>query len=265
MNINGNDYSPPGGYLSYGLGIYSDQAVGTTFAAGETKNVGSFDFDTTQTEVTFDVIEPAGAAETLISSAQVNGYVTTYENGAPYRQLSFNSYASTSGAQPRQSVRIVAIPGTYTVQTYGDVDGSRVSFGNFTLELKEPLPTPVGTGVTVTAGVDLVFDNVTVAGVSTASQLPVGPALPLGYSTVVNNDLTAYYSISTIATFDRYVGVTIDYSDDVVRADQEENLKLFYFDDATQTWIDVTIEVDTVNNTITGTAPELSSIRHRRG
>lgn len=261
INISGYDHSTPGVYLNYGLGVYDYRAAKTTFEGGETKTVASFDFDTTQTELTFDVIEPAGAtAETLITNAQVNGYVTTYVDGAPDKQLSFNSSASTSGAQPRQRVRIVGIPGTYNVQTYGYVEGSRVSFGNFTLELKEPLPTPVGTGVTVTAGtgVDLVFDNVTTAGVSTAAQLPVGPALPGGYTTVLNNDVTAYYSISTTATFDGYIDVTISYTDDTVPPEQEADLKLFYFDDATQTWIDITIEVDEANNTITGTAPALA-------
>ena len=122
------------------------------------------------------------------------------------------------------------------------------------------MPTPVGTNVAVTAGtgVELVFDNVTTGGVSTASQLPVGPALPAGYTTIINNDVTAYYSISTTATFDGYIDVTIDYVEGAVAPEVEADLKLFYFDDATQTWIDITIEVDEVNNTITGTAPELA-------
>ena len=260
ISINGYDYSTRGVYLSYALGIYDYQPITHTFAGGETENLGGFDFDTTQTELTFDVIEPAGATEEiLISSANINGYVTTYENGAPYQQLSMSASVS-GGAKPRQRVRIVGIPGTYNLQTYGYVEGSRVSFGNFSLELKEPLPTPVGTDVTVEAGtgVELVFDNVVEAGVSTAAQLPVGPALPAGFSPVVNNDVNAYYSISTTATFDGYVDVTIDYAEDAVAAEDEADLKLFYFDEASETWIDVTIEVHEVNNTITGTAPELA-------
>jgi hypothetical protein len=260
ININGYDNSTPGVYLSYAMGIYEYQPYTRTFDGGETVTVGSYDFDTTQTELTFDVIEPAGATEEiLISSANINGSVTTYENGAPNRQLSISASVS-GGAKPRQRVRIVGVPGTYNLSTYGYVDGSRVSFGNFSLELKEPLPTPVGTDVTVEAGtgIELVFDNVTEAGVSTASQLPVGPALPAGFSPIVNNDVNAYYSISTTATFDGYVDITIDYTEDAVAAEDEANLKLFYFDEASETWIDVTIEVDEVNNTITGTAPELA-------
>ncbi|MCF3651319.1 HYR domain-containing protein [Synoicihabitans lomoniglobus] len=263
ININGYDYSQAGIYISYAMGIYDYTRAnqGVTFAGGVDQVLPSFDFDTTQTELTFDVVEAADAtSETLISNARVTGSVVTYVDGSPQYQLSFSSSTSTSAAQPRQRVRIVGVPGTYNVQTYGTVDGSSVSFGNFSLELKEPLPTPVGTSVEVSAGsgVGLVFDEVTTSGVSTASQLPVGPALPAGYTGLVSNGEKAYYSVSTTATFSGYVDVTVDYSADAVPPELESELTLFYYDDPTQTWIDVTIAVDELNNQVLGTAPELS-------
>jgi hypothetical protein len=263
LGVNGYDYSTPGVYISYSLGIYDYQRANQniTVAAGETKTIPSFDLNTTQTELTFDVIEPAGAAsETLISDARVNGYVTTYNGSTPLYQYSFNSSTSTSSPQARQRVRIIGAPGIYNVQTYGTVSGSNVSFGNFSLELKAPLPTPVGTDVTVNAGtgVTLVFDNVTTAGVSTASQLPVGPALPAGYSILTNSGAKVYYGISTTAAFTGFVDVTVNYAAAAVAPALEPRLKLFYYDNTAQTWLDVTVGVDQANNKITGTAPALS-------
>jgi hypothetical protein len=268
VNVSGYDGSTPGFQYYYSLGLYDYQRanLGVTFAAGDTKTLPAFNINTTQTELTFDVVEPSGAtSETLISDARVSGYVTTYVTGAngsqtAQYQLSFNSSTYTNTPQARPRVRIVGMPGTYTVQTYGTVSGSNVSFGNFTLELKAPLPTPVGTDVTVAAGtgVTLVFDNVTTAGVSTSSQLPVGPALPAGYSILTNSGAKVYYNISTTATFSGYVDVTVAYAADAVPAALEPRLKLFYYDNATQKWIDVTVGIDQVNNQITGTAPALS-------
>ncbi len=263
LSVSGYDGSTPGVQYYFSLGLYDYQRAsqGITFAAGETRTLPSFDLNTTQTELTFDVIEPAGAtSETLISDARVSGYVTTYNGGTPQYQLSFNSSTYTSTPQARPRVRIVGVPGTYNVQTYGTVSGSNVSFGNFTLELKAPLPTPVGTDVTVPAGtgVTLEFDNVTVAGVSTSSQVPVGPALPAGYTILTNSGSKVYYNISTTATYSGYIDVTVTYAADAVAAALEPRLKLFQYSGASQTWQDITVAVDPAANTITGTTNALS-------
>ena len=77
------------------------------------------------------------------------------------------------------------------------------------------------TGVVVAALIFVLFDNVITAGVSTAAQLPVGPALPSGYSVITSNGSTAYFSVSTTATFDGFVDVTIDYAEGTVPAELE--------------------------------------------
>jgi len=241
---------------------YDATRSATTFAAGDNRTLAPISINTTQTEFTFDVIEPAGAtSETLISSPRVQGWANTFSSSGQYTgYISFYAvnYNSAS-AKPR--VLIVGEPGTYTVQAYANVDGSDVSFGNFTLELKAPLPTPAGTDVKVDAGagVDLQFDKVTTAGVTTVAQLPVGPALPGGYSNLTSNGNKVYYSGSTTAVYEGYVDVSISYDATNIPAALEDNLHLFYYDKPTETWIDITTSVDKVNHTITGTAPGLST------
>lgn len=254
-----------GSYDSAGSNyLYRSDAssTATTFAAGDNLTLAPVAINTTQTEFTFDVIEPAGAtSETLISNPSISGYAYRYSPSGQYLgYLQFNSYGNAyNQAKPR--VRIVGEPGTYNVQASAYVDGSNVSFGSFTIELKEPITTPVGTGVTVAPGADvsLTFDNVTTSGVTTVSQLPVGPALPGGYSNVTSGGTKVYYSASTTAVFSGYIDVTVPFDPTTVPAELESRLHLFYYDKATETWIDITTSVDQANNKVTGTAPALST------
>ena len=250
----------PSGYFS--LYRYDAASPSTTFAAGDSLTVAPINVNTTQTEFTFDVIEAPGAAsETLISYPRISGYVYRYgSNGQWLGYTSINAQSYAYG-QAKPVVRVVGEPGTYYLQAFGNVDGSDVSFGNFTLELKAPLPTPVGTNVSVApgAGVTLEFDEVTTSGVTTVSQLPVGPALPPGYSNLTSNGAKIYYSASTTATIAGYVDVSIAYDPATVPAELESDLHLFYYDKPTQTWIDITTSVDQAGNNITGTAPGLST------
>lgn len=241
---------------------YDATRAATTFAAGDNLTLAPFTLNTTETVFTFDVIEAPGATgETLISYPRINGYAYHYSPGGQYLGYVSINAQSYANQQAKPSVRIVGEPGTYYVQAYANVDGSDVSFGNFTLELKAPLPTPVGTDVIVSpgAGVTLEFDEVTVAGVTTVSQLPVGPALPGGYSNLTSDGAKIYYSASTTATFAGYIDLTVSFDPATVPAELEGDLHLFYYDKATETWIDVTTSVDEGNNLVTGTAPGLST------
>lgn len=248
------------GYFS--IYKYDAATPATTFAAGDNLTLAPITVNTTQTEFTFDVIEAAGAtSETLISNPRIQAYSYQYSPTGQYLgqiSISAQSYAYNQ-AKPR--VRVVGEPGTYTVQAYANVDGSDVSFGTFTLELQAPLPTPVGTNVTVNPGegVTLVFDEVTTAGVTTVAQLPVGPALPGGYSNLRSDGAKIYYSASTTAVFSGYIDVTFAYDPATVPAELEADLHLFYYDTASESWIDITTGIDPVTNLITGTAPGLAT------
>ncbi|MBA3854732.1 MAG: hypothetical protein C0503_09960 [Gemmatimonas sp.] len=254
-----------GSYASDGyfyLYKYSSNGPTASIAAGGTVSTAAVTLDTTETEFTFDVIEPAGAtSETLISYPRISAYAYSFSPTGQYLgsiSVGASSYAYRV-AKPR--VRVVGEPGTYTIDAYANVDGSDVSFGRFTLELKAPLPTPVGTNVTVTPtpGVTFEFDNVTTAGVTTVSQLPVGPALPGGYSNLTSNGAKIYYSASTTATFSGYIDVSISYDPATVPAALEGDLHLFYYDKPSESWIDITTSVDQAGNLVTGTAPGLST------
>ncbi len=248
------------GYFS--LSRYDATTPSITVAAGENVTRAPITLNTTQTEFTFDVIEAPGATgETLISYPRINGWANNYSSSGQWIGQGSIYAQSWSYAQAKPRVVVVGEPGTYTVQAYANVDGSDVSFGTFTLELKAPLPTPVGTNVTVSpgAGVTLEFDNVTTAGVTTVSQLPVGPALPGGYSNLTANGAKIYYSASTTATFTGYIDVSISFDPATVPAALEAGLHLFYYDKASESWIDITTSVDEVNNLVTGTAPGLST------
>ncbi|MBI2514374.1 MAG: HYR domain-containing protein [Opitutae bacterium] len=248
------------GYFS--ITNYAPNRAQTTFAAGDNVTLPAFQLNTTQTEFTFDVVEPAGAtSETLISYPNIWGYAYKYSPSGEWLGYTSVNAQFYGAAQAKPRVRVVGEPGTYTLQAYGYVDGSNVSFGSFTIELKAPLPTPVGTDVVVApgAGVTLEFDHVTTEGVTTVSQLPVGPALPGGYSNLTSNGAKVYYSASTTATFDGYIDVTVGYDASTIPPELEGALHLFYYDKPTETWIDITTGVDAVNNTISGTAPGLST------
>ena len=249
-------------YQSIGSYNQANTTNTATFAAGDNKTLPAISINTTQTEFTFDVIEAPGAtSETLISYPYLSGYAYKYAPTGEYLGQSsvYSQSYTTNLAKPR--VRLIGEPGTYQIQAYGNVEGSSVSFGSFTIELKAPLPTPVGTNVTVSpgAGTTLVFDHVTTAGVTTASQLPVGPALPGGYSNLTSGGQKIYYNASTTAVFDGFINVTVGYDAATVPTELESRLHLFYYDTATEKWIDITTGVDATNNQVTGVAPALAT------
>ncbi len=254
----GYDTSTPGDYFYYSISRY-DYSAGNnpvTFAAGDNKTLPGISLNTTQTDLTFDVIEPAGTAtETVISYPSING---SFYDG----QQSTSFYAANYGtptAKPR--VRIVGVPGTYTVDAYGTVDGSQVSFGHFTLELKVPIITSAGTGVSVqpTTNSSVTFANVTSPGVTTGAELPVGPGVPAGYTILTNSGQKTYYSLSTTATFSGNVDVTVNYDPSSISAADAPNLKLLAYNNSTQTWTDITTSVDTTAHKVTGSASALTT------
>jgi len=66
------------------------------------------------------------------------------------------------------------------------------------------------------------------------------------------------YDISTTAVFSGTIDITIRYEGGGLTAAQESTLKLWYYEAATNKWIDITAYVDTANNIIRGVSPNLS-------
>ncbi len=263
LSLQGSDTSVPSDYLIFQFSSYDFQRGETPveIEPGETKTLPALNVTTGQADITLDVKEPAGTeSETLISQARLNGYGTTYDvSGNALQSLSIYS-ANYGAAQAKPRLRIVGPPGVYSVQVFGTVENSDVTFGQFQIELKVPQPTPVGTDVTVhpSPNATLVFEHVTSAGVSTESELPVGPQIPSGYTALKTAADNAFYNISTTATFDGQVRVMLAYDPASVDPEREASIRMLGYDLSTQTWADITESVDVDDNKVTGIASSLS-------
>jgi sugar lactone lactonase YvrE len=118
--------------------------------------------------------------------------------------------------------------------------------------------TPVGNNVTValTSTVSSTFTSVSVEGVTTLDVQSTGPEPPVGIE-IVPSDPPAYYEVMSNATFAGPVQIDILYDPADVQG-LEENLLLFHYDQSIPSWREITTEVDTVANFISGSSPGLS-------
>jgi hypothetical protein len=260
--VQANDNSDPqnSGYVTIGKNDYLRGGSPIIFAASAGA-VPPFSLNVAQTELIFDVIEaPGSQQETMLSNPQISGRMTTKNAaGAVIAQTDISAYSySTNRAKPK--LKIMGEPGTYTIQPSARIGNQNINFGAFQLTLELPLLTPVGTEVVVEPipNVWVQFDEVTAVGVTTASILPSGPQLSQGRSVLKRNNEARYYNISTTALFDGSAEVTITYDPSEITPEQEENLKIFHYDETSAQWIDITISIDTVNNRITGVTPGFS-------
>lgn len=112
---------------------------------------------------------------------------------------------------------------------------------------------PVDTTTGLPSPIDLNFSSVTGGGTTTVSSSTHGPPPPNGFK--IGTPPT-YYDISTTATFSGMVSVCINYSG--ASYHNENNLKLWHFNSATNQWENITTSLDTVNNVICGEATSLS-------
>lgn len=227
----------------------------------QTTQVPSFTANTVQTEVLFDVVEPEGEPETNLQSPRVYGSAREYDAENHPIDHQFSSYGSNL-PQPQGRVKIIAPPGVYQATAQASVNGSWTTFARFDLNLLPPSQTPTGSDVPVEASesVEMTFENVVEEGVTTATELPVGPQSPAGFRIHAPGGSPVYYDITTTAVFEGQVEVCIDYDDSGIPAGAEGSLTLQHYNDNAEPaiWEDITTELDTVSNRICGLTDSFS-------
>ncbi|MBS3909194.1 MAG: Ig-like domain-containing protein, partial [Actinobacteria bacterium] len=114
--------------------------------------------------------------------------------------------------------------------------------------------TAPGTSVNVELGngVKVSFSNVVVSGTTSATVI-TDP--PYGTPTPTFRFRGYHIDISTTAGYAGAIMVTVSYDESLIKGN-EKNLKFMHWNG--QKWEDITVEVDTVNNTITGMTTSLS-------
>ncbi|MHA1471913.1 MAG: penicillin acylase family protein [Promethearchaeota archaeon] len=114
--------------------------------------------------------------------------------------------------------------------------------------------TPVGTNVEVSdeeTGVNITFSEVTNGGITNVEKSVEGPEPPSDFIAVSD-----YYDITTDATFSGAIAIAIPYVETQIYAN-EQFLRLLHWD-PTSGWLDITTDVDTINNIMYGEALQLS-------
>ncbi|MHA1542829.1 MAG: penicillin acylase family protein, partial [Candidatus Hodarchaeales archaeon] len=114
--------------------------------------------------------------------------------------------------------------------------------------------TPVGTNVEVSdeeTGVNITFSEVTNGGITNVEKSVEGPEPPSDFIAVSD-----YYDITTDATFSGSIAIAIPYVETQIYAN-EQFLRLLHWD-PTSGWLDITTDVDTINNIMYGEALQLS-------
>ena len=135
-----------------------------------------------------------------------------------------------------------------------------------TLNLGVWLPLPTGNNVNIQTpipnnglnSINLGFDEVTQGGDISININETCPPGPQGFQIQGFGGTPICLGISTDATFTGNVVIMITYDDTGLTLEEEQALKLEHFNDSTMMWEDITINVDTNLNKITGTTNEFS-------
>jgi uncharacterized delta-60 repeat protein len=118
--------------------------------------------------------------------------------------------------------------------------------------------TPAGDSVQFddpSTGTTITFEKVLAGGNTAINMTPQGPLPPAG---TVPLPAGTFYQMSTTAVVSGTIEVAIRYDDTALTAAKENTLKLWYYDDAANRWIDVTAYVDKANHVIFGVSHRLS-------
>jgi hypothetical protein len=105
------------------------------------------------------------------------------------------------------------------------------------------------------AGATVTFETVLAGGNTAIFRTPHGPLPPAGVKLLPAGTL---YEMTTTAVVSGTIEIAIRYDDAALTASQENALKLWYYEDASSKWIDVTAYTDRANNVIVGVSHRLS-------
>lgn len=243
--------------------------------AGAPLSMSAVEVPTSEGQIVFDVVEPAGSATIPLSSPRVDAYRYDSATGESISLYSGNYWANNV---PTATVRLVGKPGTYTFNAYATVAGSTTKFASSTITLGEAVDTPTGDNVQITpldadgnpSNVGLTFGTVTGGGSTSVSFADVGPAAPTGYDFVDVVTDKQYLNVTSSAQFSGQVQVCLSYDPVALglTSAQESALVLQQYvctDASTCAWqvitgtIDGTTTPDTVNHTLCGVTSSLST------
>lgn len=112
--------------------------------------------------------------------------------------------------------------------------------------------TQTGSNVNIQLGqASIAFSSISSSGNTIITPAPSLPILQGGFKL---NGL--YYEVSTSATFSGAILLTLPY--DPLTVQDPSSLRLYHFDKAINSWVDVTYAIDTVSHTVKGTSTSLS-------
>ncbi|MEW6215632.1 MAG: chitobiase/beta-hexosaminidase C-terminal domain-containing protein, partial [Nitrospirota bacterium] len=181
------------------------------------------------------------------ATSGVGGY-KIYNAGTGAELVTTTSTSYSFGGLPASTTY------SYYVKAYdaaGNISGQSNTVSATTFAA--PVSTPPGSDVSVDLGNDIqiTFSEINNSGTTTVTVSETAPApAPPGFSF-----LGYFYHITTTASYIPPITVTIPYDESLV-VGAEANLRLFHWEN--NQWRDVTVSVDTVNNTITGQVNSLS-------
>ena len=93
----------------------------------------------------------------------------------------------------------------------------------------------------------LIFENVTIGGLTTVNKTETGPEPPHGFKLAEQ-----YYNIETTANYTGIIKIRIIYDDSNMTPEEENSLQLLQWNETSQQWMDITTLLDTKSNVICG-------------
>ena len=125
-------------------------------------------------------------------------------------------------------------------------------------ESEQPVPAGNDTDVDLGLGDDSVtvnFATVDTAGNVDFSITTNGPATDANFA-IVPSDPPKYYEITTDAVYSGVITITLSYDDTEMSPEGEDSLRLWHYEN--YEWVDITQDLDTANNFLTGVTTTLS-------